>query len=1739
MDLFDPLFFGISPREAQMMDPQQRLFLETVWKTIEDSGHRVADLSGTKTGLFVGVATNDYVDLMNGLKIGLDGYSASGNSHSVLANRVSFLLNLRGPSAPLDTACSSSLVAIHRAIESIHTGSSDMAIVGGVQVMLTPAAYISFGMAGMLSGDGKCKTFDKRANGYVRGEGVGAIFLKPLAMAEADGNHIYALIKATAENHGGRVTTLTAPNSSAQAELLIEAYEKAQIDPGTVGYIECHGTGTSLGDPIEIQALKKSFAELYKRHGRKPAAEPHCGLSSVKTNIGHLETAAGIAGILKALLAIKHRQIPANIHFEEVNPYIDLANSPFYIVGQTTAWKAARDADGNSLPLRAGVSSFGFGGANAHIVLEEYVPAADTTHGAADDPHLILLSAKNEERLKAYARSMVEYVDRHSPDLTRFAHTLQVGRDEMPERMAFVACRAEDVTRKLHAFLRDDKAAEGIYHDNVKRRKDPTPAGEGPGAAAIAALMEQRVLSPLAALWVSGAVIDWRPLYGSGAPRRLSLPTYPFSRERYWVSGERPAGALSVEGLHPLIHRNVSTLTQQKFASRFTGDEFYFADHVVETRKILPGVAYMEMARVAGTLAGEEPVRFIRNLVWLQPIAVEPGGKDVELSLSPARGQVDFAVRTGEGKHAVTHCTGRVAYSGSTAGPDVLDIDAIKRRCSEQVLTGTEVYDYFSASGLQLGGSFRIVQNITGNGAESLAVLKLPEHLTHDAGRYWLHPALMDGSMHSAIGLMKQSGMALPLSLPFSVGEVQIIHSLENLCYGYATWASDEPRNELSLMKVNFQLLDRDGRVLVRMKDFISKPLRQRTDGTAPRVASAGPGRAPGGAERASGLKTLAPVWNVAPPAPPDTVHASTSSRVLLLADDRAARWLRSGFPAMDCCEWAPGADDIEAKLGGREFDQLLWIAPDVMPDGTPGVSERSLVEQQETGVVAVFRIIKALLALGHGDKALHWTLVTRRTQRVDARDCVAPAHAGISGLVGSLAKEYPRWKVRVLDVDSLASVTARACLSLPWNVRGDGLALRRGEWFSQALAWVEPTTPSGTRYRQDGVYVVIGGAGGLGEVWSRFMIEHHHARVVWIGRRPCSATIQQKIDDLSALGVAPLYVQADATDEQALRAALAAIQAVHPVIHGVVHSALVLKDQRLAHMDESGLRASLSAKVDISVNMDRVFGALDLDFMLFFSSLISFVKTPGQSNYAAGCTFKDGFAHSLEGRHYPVKIMNWGFWGSVGVVADASHTKAMEQMGIGSIEADEGMRALRALVDSPLGQVALVKTLHARAVEAFDLAESLTVAQGTAKVLPLVGQMPAQQLPAAQAMALERELPSAELESLVAQLLAASLRSLGLLADGAAALADLRLDPPPARYYERWLGSSIRYLEQRQDAAVRPLDDLWSEWEARKPRWHAANPNQGAQIALLETCLRALPEIVSGRRRATDVIFPQSSMHLVEGIYRDNAVADHFNDVLSKTLEACVEQWRPCKSGGRHQDHGDRCGNRRHHRAAAAVAATPVGQRERVLLYGPVEGVPDVRERTVPAAISCADHGPVRRHEGAVPAIHAARTIRRGDRHQRAACDAQHPRDAAQCEGRLEIRGRVAAQRDQRLESFQSPHLRFAGGMVVARRHGVAHRGESGSRAGGVGGDLVGGGLRFHRFPGRGHPSAGPADHRREQRRTGAPEAGERSASPGCRRGGAGAGGAGRPVGRTAAGFECQTRAQAKAGRGAEDGPR
>jgi acyl transferase domain-containing protein/NADP-dependent 3-hydroxy acid dehydrogenase YdfG len=511
---FDPLFFGISPAEAMYMSPEQRLMMQSVWECIEDAGYGGDSLKGTNTGIYVGCGPSSYPSLMSHLPI--EAYSVTGSVSSVGPNRISYYMDWHGPSNPIDTACSSSLVAVHRAIEAIRGGHCEVAIVGGVNALISADVYISFTKSGMLCEDGRCKTFSDRANGYVRGEGVGMLMLKPLRAAQRDGDDIYAVIKGAAENHGGRTTSLTAPNPNAQAAVIRRAVEDAGIDFHRVGYIECHGTGTELGDPVEISGLKTVAKELLDADAaaEKQATLP-CYLGSIKSNIGHLEYGAGVVGMIKVIQQIRHGKIAKSLHCDTISPLIDLKRTPYRIAQQAVDWEVPAGQT-----RIGGVSSFGFGGANAHVVIEEYV---DHSSGPTSDPlgiaQLLVFSARNADILHDTLQAYPEFLsktDRSDDTLRRIAHTLQIGRSEMQERIAFVARSVDEFDELLKGFLEEK---DNFYHRKVFRGSSKGGAGDKldigdtqAGQEFMRRLVETGEIEKIAELWVKGAKLDWRIL---------------------------------------------------------------------------------------------------------------------------------------------------------------------------------------------------------------------------------------------------------------------------------------------------------------------------------------------------------------------------------------------------------------------------------------------------------------------------------------------------------------------------------------------------------------------------------------------------------------------------------------------------------------------------------------------------------------------------------------------------------------------------------------------------------------------------------------------------------------------------------------------------------------------------------------------------------------------------------------------------------------------------------------------------------------------------------------------------------------------------------------------------------------------------------------------------------------------------------------------------------------------------
>jgi len=451
VDLFDPAFFGISPREAARIDPQQRLLLEVSWEALENAFIPPGSLAGTQTGVFVGISSYDYSRLQFNNPEMIDAYAGTGNAHSIAANRLSYIFDLRGPSMAVDTACSSSLVASHLACQSLRNGESDLALAGGVNLILTPELSITFSQARMLSPDGHCKTFDASADGYVRGEGCGVVVLKRLSDALRDGDNILALIRGSAVNQDGRSNGLTAPNGLAQQEVIHRALADAQIAPHQIGYVETHGTGTPLGDPIEISSLR-----VVLENGQ---ANGKTLIGSVKTNIGHLESAAGIAGLIKTVLALQNEAIPPHLHLKELNPYLSLEDSHIEIGTYLRPWKLREE------PRLAGVSSFGFGGTNAHLILSDAPPITSEAIDDLERPcHMLALSAKSETTLRELARQTSSFLEITQHPVGNICFTANAGRSHFEHRLIIQAGSSNELKSGLDTFITNSNTSASFGH---------------------------------------------------------------------------------------------------------------------------------------------------------------------------------------------------------------------------------------------------------------------------------------------------------------------------------------------------------------------------------------------------------------------------------------------------------------------------------------------------------------------------------------------------------------------------------------------------------------------------------------------------------------------------------------------------------------------------------------------------------------------------------------------------------------------------------------------------------------------------------------------------------------------------------------------------------------------------------------------------------------------------------------------------------------------------------------------------------------------------------------------------------------------------------------------------------------------------------------------------------------------------------------------------------------------------
>jgi polyketide synthase PksN len=1286
IDQFDPDFFRITQREAEKMDPQERLFLETACECLEDAGYNRRALKQHSVGVFVGVMWGLYQQIeVSERQRSLYGQPAS--PFSSIANRVSYTFDLDGPSIALDTMCSSSITAIHIACQSIRNGDCTMAVAGGINLASHPLKYQLLSQEQFLSTDGRCRAFGEGGSGYVPGEGSGAVLLKSLRAALADGDHIYGVIKASALNHGGKTNGYTVPNQKAQTAVIAKALKQAAWPASSLSYIEAHGTGTSLGDPIEVAGLTRALNDAEEG---KLAADFNCDIGSVKSNIGHLESAAGIAALTKVLLQLKHQQIAPSLHSATLNKNINFNLTPLRVPQQLKAWDAA-------YPRRAGISSFGAGGSNSHLLIEEYQESVPSLTLRAQ-PMIFVLSADDSERLFAYAERFHTWLSGQPRDLLffhRLAYTTQVGRDQLPARLALVTDSIEGLQDALAQFL-----AGGTHSSLFVSRSEPVNELNQIIDPDERQHLLERVLAKqqwvrLAQLWAASLDIDWQAIsqqlfpqladYPQGYLQRVSMPVKPFMHRRVWVE---EASAASVPGsLHPFIDQNRSTLFSQLYAKTFTGKEFYLADHVIDTgtpRVILPGVAYLELARACAeqAVASAYPVRHIRNLLWVAPVEINGADQQVLVKLAHDDARMEFEVFAEQPQQQV-FCQGEVAYGDDQAVDDQwLDLNALIES-AESNQSQAEIYSEFRAMGFAYGESYRVTRRrYRLAGQRALTELQLPDALLGSAMDFVLHPSLLDAALRTGLAADFAAGEmpGYPI-VPFAVEDVEILHPMEAHCFALASKIPVEDGDN-TLRKYRILVVNPDGKILVKLHNFTARAFIKDASGQSGDTPfSLGLYPYQWSPQPLSALKSIANKNFLVIGLDDAVVDALVASSQAAVFSIHMGDENRFAVPV----DGQPVQSIVIKHDDPRGFESLLTFLQEQQrfPDGIfyhangldalPPVLPKALADLQQ--IFQAFERVQPLsaykLVFSQGDESGLQTAL----------------NASVAGFAKSLLGVNHRMRMTSLqfaDQPDAEQIAIRLASEMAADTTAEEICYRDGKRLLRCLQPAQTVSASAPlAFRQGGAYLITGGLGKLGLVIARYLAQHYHAKLLLTGRSVLRDSGRQAMAELKALGATVVYLPADISRGQSVQHLVDSAQASFGALHGIIHSAGLATAESLLEQDSAAFADILQSKLMGTLALDEATAAVPLDFFVLFSSISALVGDLGSGSYACANRFLDGFAEYRQGlvaagqRKGLTLSINWPLWAEGGMAIPDEQQAFFEFSGIRPITEAQGIQAL------------------------------------------------------------------------------------------------------------------------------------------------------------------------------------------------------------------------------------------------------------------------------------------------------------------------------------------------------------------------------------------------------------------------------------------------------------------------------
>lgn len=1553
VDEFDSLFFSISPREAASMDPQERLFLQQVWHLLENAGYSVDRLQQSSrdegesglsyehnVGVYVGITSGQYQQL-SAQDWGKGEKHLSSASYWSVANRVSYFLDLHGPSIAVDSACSSSLTAIQMACEALRGGRIAYAIVGGAHLNLDPCRYVALAEMNFLSSDGKCRSFGEGGDGYVPGEGIGAALLKPLSQAQRDKDRIYAVIRGGAINHGGQANGYTVPNPRAQARLVQRALKDARVYSQDLSYIEAHGTGTVLGDAVEIDGLKQAYQSSSNDVNPDSvqmgsATTSSVKIGSVKSNIGHLESAAGIAGLTKLALQLHYKTLVPSLHNSPINPNLDLDNSPFSVQTCCEPWQS------RSAHRIAGLSSFGAGGSNAHLIVaeapengDEGITPASRTLSQIDVP-LALFSAFDLERLTLLCQRHLKWMQEYyrTVALADYLYSLHVSRTALPTRLAIEATSWEQLMRELSGMLNTglaESARVNRLFEHQIQRSDSLSHSAGQ------ALSAHHNPEELASRWLNGECIAWKEQWREATPKIVDLPLYPFMKQKHWYKNRHSEKCVernqsqeddaqgtanfSSSPLNPLVDTPQPTPSAIPTFSRMDQSSSQvlcwldkrsamLAQHDIGGQPILSGTGQLCLVMEAAKFTGRVPLDLVDGyefcqVSWMRPMAAVNDNLQCYIDFQSYENSIGFKINAING---LLHCSGRLQLSTLSAEEEASLNSSYYVAGSLSTMTGENLYQGLAKEQYIYGPDYRGVLSLNYDADHAQYKLSAPT-----VEFSCLAPAFLDAALHP-IFAMQAADNGRP-AVPYRVEKIRVLRAVNQMHQGDIVHTESRDKNE-QCYQIN--TCDEDGKLCVQFVNFVARNVQKISALSLVPAPTAVISESP--RATSMGLKKYCyiPIWvkqNVSESLLP-TVHGKNH---LIVGSELSrdftqlfSRCLDQPFDTL----FVGGEEGVDYRSFIQDSD-CVWFLSGICPKKYT-MGDITFVESQLKNTLGALLALGKVLSLDRKNKRSLYVIANNSCTVNEKDDAFNAISAGLIGFAKTLAAEASHLTVYYVDLavddgalhfDSLLFSTLMSqCKPLPECLS----AYRNKTWYIEKYMTQEqakniPTLrQSPTEFRVGGIYLIIGGASGLGLTTARYLKQKYRARVILVGRRP-AATIGVDITrDFD-------YRTVDITQIGALQLLLNDLIKGYGEINGVIHSALVLDDKSIARMSSDTLNRVISVKVHGTILLLEALTAIKLDFVLLYSSTIAQTCAAGQANYASASCIQDALARYYRRTHQTIKLVNWGYWHQVGVVATDEYRSSIEKKGVSGITIDEGLAVVEDLLNSTYSQLVALK-LNQEGIAQWErylyLPPSKEPAMSTisntfwgtnelstywGKILPpdtissgeLINRYCHQNLlKILQHEGLfaspERCFSLGEILTILNAVDSPSVRSLVV------AIIHMLIKAKILESNDENLSNQSSMTMAGNQQQWRLISNVRGVISRNEIIEH--DPGSVGVMNFLEHCLAQLLDLLQGKVSDTEILFPKGSSNLVEALYRDNSTAEACNAMVAKLVQSRVE---------------------------------------------------------------------------------------------------------------------------------------------------------------------------------------------------------------------------------------------------------